>query len=984
MLQTGKKYKSLLLLTFMLTSCNTSLPTGNPGKPETSIKSSFLANNKFSLKSVGAGITENTSTEIKYSGVWSVDPDAGASGSSISSTAGSVVDNGDPNNAANPIKYLGNKWNLISDSTATSGGYAYNTGINNQVEQTNADIKYTTLPSIIKWFNAAGGSVITNPLDGNIYNYNDSKTVPINPPVPVPAPAANTQTAMVTPVTSSSGVVLTGTGWMYQSNTTSFNQGYVYNTGSSGWSLEYTFKGTNTELKGFKGNNRGKIRVTVINTDTNTPERDFDVDLYSSISVVNATLAKISGLKMGNHKIKVEPKGTKNSSSSDYRYDFITGFSYGSAEYEFKGDRTAYLAYKYSKGGRADVSLDITPDTVTADELANITDIAHVTLYSASNTAGVIAKDYNGLPQGKKRLVVEGTGSRDSVASANNVTIDAIEVRPSIKGSFTGAAAGLIMRKDSASGSAEIYIDDVYHSTVDLNSGTAGFTTVPISGLSTGSHTFEIVGKPNGSNTALGFDGIQSSIASLDFNGYTIKYIASKGPDQGIAEIFIDGVSLGLVDLYAAAGTSQKMVFRKSGLSESVGHTITILPTGTKNPASSGASINIDAFKVFDYIGEFPVNTTTVGAQSNPAVAMDNDGDYVVTWSDGYWNEDGQDGSSYGIYAQRYNNDGFKIGTEFPVNSTTNGDQSNPAIAMDGNGNFIIVWNSFNQDGDSKGIFAQRYYSDGTVNGPEFPVNTTTIGSQYNPAVAMNSAGDFTISWSNDYTGIYAQSYHSDGTVNVPEFHVNSSYGDQSSVAMDTAGDFVVSWQGSSGIYVKSYYSDGSVNLTESLVNSHLTISGSVAMDNDGDFVVAWSNVYWGIYAQSYNRYGAVTVPEFEVYPRFTQETYNNYSGNWLAPSVAMDSSGDFVVSFTSAADQDGSAYGISAKRYNSDGTMIGTQIQINTSTENLQFQPSAAMDSEGDFVITWSDNDWYGNPTHDGDSYGIFGRRYDSDGIPQ
>jgi hypothetical protein len=274
-LRTGKKYTSLLLLTLIITSCNTSLPGGNTGKPELKI------NNNFKLKTAGTGKTENNSTEIKYSGIWSVVPDGAASAGSISTTVGSVTDNGDPNNAANPIKYIGNQWSLISDSGATSGAYAYNSGINNLIEQTNTDIKYTALPSIIKWFNAAGGSALSNPLDGNIYNYNDSKPMTMNPPIPSPVPAANTQTALTNPATSSSGVLLSGTGWTYQSNTSSFNQAYAFNNNSSGWSMEYPFKGTNTEIKSFKANNRGKIRVTVTNTDTNTTERDFEVDLYS-------------------------------------------------------------------------------------------------------------------------------------------------------------------------------------------------------------------------------------------------------------------------------------------------------------------------------------------------------------------------------------------------------------------------------------------------------------------------------------------------------------------------------------------------------------------------------------------------------------------------------------------------------------------------------------------------------------------------------
>ena len=63
---------------------------------------------------------------------------------------------------------------------------------------------------------------------------------------------------------------------------------------------------------------------------------------------------------------------------------------------------------------------------------------------------------------------------------------------------------------------------------------------------------------------------------------------------------------------------------------------------------------------------EFLVNTFTTSYQSNSAVAIDADGDFVVTW-----HSDGQDGSGYGIYAQRYNASGVAQGSEFLVNTFT-------------------------------------------------------------------------------------------------------------------------------------------------------------------------------------------------------------------------------------------------------------------------------------------------------------------------
>ena len=110
--------------------------------------------------------------------------------------------------------------------------------------------------------------------------------------------------------------------------------------------------------------------------------------------------------------------------------------------------------------------------------------------------------------------------------------------------------------------------------------------------------------------------------------------------------------------------------------------------------------------------GEFLVNTTTVDSQSAASMGMDADGDYVVAWQSYL-----QDGSGTGIYAQRYDAAGVAQGGEFRVNTTTVDNQSNPAVAMDADGDFVIAWQSNLQDGNSEGVYAQRYDAAGIAVG---------------------------------------------------------------------------------------------------------------------------------------------------------------------------------------------------------------------------------------------------------------------------
>ena len=87
------------------------------------------------------------------------------------------------------------------------------------------------------------------------------------------------------------------------------------------------------------------------------------------------------------------------------------------------------------------------------------------------------------------------------------------------------------------------------------------------------------------------------------------------------------------------------------------------------------------------------------------------------------------------------------IGPEFLVNSVVAGDQLDAQVARDAAGNIIVAWESDGEDGDETGIYAQRFNRDGVPVGGAFQVNTFTNGNQSDPVVAMDVAGNVVIAW---------------------------------------------------------------------------------------------------------------------------------------------------------------------------------------------------------------------------------------------
>ncbi|MGD9164939.1 MAG: DUF4347 domain-containing protein, partial [Chromatiales bacterium] len=172
---------------------------------------------------------------------------------------------------------------------------------------------------------------------------------------------------------------------------------------------------------------------------------------------------------------------------------------------------------------------------------------------------------------------------------------------------------------------------------------------------------------------------------------------------------------------------------------------------------------------------EFLINTTTAGLQQTVTVAMDDDGNFMVVWTD-Y----SQDGSGTGVYAQIYNADGSLNGGEFLVNETTANSQGMASVAVDGSGNYIVTWSSYSQDEvDTLGVYGRRFDADGNPLSGEFLVNTTTVYDQELSAVAADDAGNFVVVWQSAFqdgsgTGIYGQLYNASGIAQGSEFLINT------------------------------------------------------------------------------------------------------------------------------------------------------------------------------------------------------------------
>lgn len=383
---------------------------------------------------------------------------------------------------------------------------------------------------------------------------------------------------------------------------------------------------------------------------------------------------------------------------------------------------------------------------------------------------------------------------------------------------------------------------------------------------------------------------------------------------------------------------------------------------------------------------EFTVNTFSVDDQKSPAVASTPDGNFLVVWE----SFDQTGGFDNDIFGQIFDPLGLAVGTEFRVNSYTVDEQQAPAVAAGGNNSFVVVWESFDQNGSfDYDVFGQRLSSQGTFVGGEFLVNAYTTDDQQAPAVAAAADGSFVVAWESsgqegglDY-GVFARRFNSSGGALGSDFRANTyTSGDQRSPSLGTAGDgsFVVVWQSDGqdgsfgyGVFGQRFSGAGAAVGGEFQVNSYTSDdqqAPAITVADDGSFVVVWESsgqeggVNYGVFGQRFAASGSANGTEFAI------NTYT--SGDQQDPSVANTADGGFIVAWTSMVQDGGVDAGVFAQQFDTSGAVVGSEFEVNQFTTDAQERPSIAALPQGGFVVAWESSGQEG-----GIDYGVVARQY-------
>jgi hypothetical protein len=318
----------------------------------------------------------------------------------------------------------------------------------------------------------------------------------------------------------------------------------------------------------------------------------------------------------------------------------------------------------------------------------------------------------------------------------------------------------------------------------------------------------------------------------------------------------------------------------------------------------------------------------------------------VAVWVDAFSSTD------HDIRAQLYNSDGTRKGSEIVVDNTTI-DSGEPAVSMDSRGDFVVTWTDFKPGGNSD--VEARVYNSNTSPVTGIVAVANTANPEHAPDVAMDANGNFVVSYTYDFSpsdqDIYAHRYNFNAqlqqSIAVATTTQNES---RSSVAMAPDGRFDIAYQyqfssSDDDIYLNRYSSGGS-NLL-----GHLAVATST--DREQAPSVSMDNSAHAVVA-----YQRLVGGDWDIKARRVSDivggelNIRNTLADEFNPSVALNrTDGSFVVAYDSWTSGTGNHVLVSEV---SPSNVVSSPIDLG----GFRSDPAISIDGNGVYMLTYTTND--------------------------
>jgi hypothetical protein len=355
---------------------------------------------------------------------------------------------------------------------------------------------------------------------------------------------------------------------------------------------------------------------------------------------------------------------------------------------------------------------------------------------------------------------------------------------------------------------------------------------------------------------------------------------------------------------------------------------------------------NLEGRQLLSLGAEFPINSITRATESAPVTASSSNGSSVAVWMHSF-------GNGIDLQAQRFNAQRAKVGPQMFIAGKVGVNMTQPSVAMDAHGDFVVSWTQSPGAGGSD-VFAQKFNASGVAINGVVPVGVGTF-PESQPSVSMDVAGDFVVAYTritnNTTPNVFAKVYN----VNSQLVSVASVGGTQfreeaPSVAMTPNGHFVVAFEilpnsGKSDVFASTFDFNGALLSEVSIAGiSGTDQAPSIAMDNNGNAVIAYQQFdgnNWDIFASRFGATGAVSNPiKIAATPL-----------NEMIPSVALEGNGGaFVVAYESFSS-------VNVTEVNASNVVFSTQ-----TAGSSRFSPHVSINGQNEFLLAYMTQTSAGN----------------------
>ncbi len=560
-------------------------------------------------------------------------------------------------------------------------------------------------------------------------------------------------------------------------------------------------------------------------------------------------------------------------------------------------------------------------------------------------------------------VTVQDAGGQIGVTSISTITVVAANDEPTITNLGGDALAytegdGAVVIEQSSNAA----VNDVDSSDFDMGTLTVSF----VAGSDSAEDVLAIRDQGAGptnitiSGNTVSYDGTQIGTFTGGSGGTDLVITLDADADATAVSALVQNITYENTDSDSPSEGARtvRFVLTDGDGGSSANYDTTVTVTGD-NDAPTDIVIDAEA------TSEQVVNTYTTSDQIDPAVAAFDDGGYIVVWV-----SNGQDGSGYGIYGQRYYADGSTNGGELLVTSELSDSETNPSVTTFSDGGFVVAW----QD-QTSGVMAwaeaRVFNADGSAATAEFQVSPGVDGDNegYQPAVLALSDTEFVVVWANETGGttyeVVGQIYDRTGSTVGSQFSVGSLlgsgglFGAQTEITKLDDGGFAVAWRTNDGTLstaTRVLNADGTVR--SAVINPGGDNIADISSLSNGGFVVTYDDA-GALNATIYDSNGALVVAEFQV---------NTTSSTARYESTVTRSDDGFVVVWESSSG-DGSGSAILAQRFDLSGNKIGSEVVVNETFSGSQKKPEIIETTSGQLIIVWE------SENVDGDLTGIASR---------